>query len=50
MNNEKQNSNGSKDELIKTKSGNIEFTESELDEVSGGIDWGDLKINATKEG
>ena len=50
MSNEKQNAASSKDELIKTKTGNIEFTESELGEVFGGINWGDLKINATKEG
>ena len=50
MNNERQNAASSKDELIKTKTGDIELAEPELGEVSGGIDWGDLKINATKEG
>lgn len=37
MNSEKQNAGSSKDELLKTKTSNIELTESELGRASGGL-------------
>ena len=37
MSNEKKKADNSQDELIKTTTGNIELTESELGRASGGV-------------